>query len=82
MDLLRQLFSIILLLSLDDLLRGKITEKDLPPVEQKSGMTQTEDILNSILPPREWNRALRSGRGRISKSAPAAPSVCHSAHFK
>lgn len=26
----------------------------LPPVEQKSGMTQTEDILNSILPPREW----------------------------
>ena len=29
-------------------------KKDLPPVEQKSGMTQTEDILNSILPPREW----------------------------
>ncbi|GFH05938.1 uncharacterized protein HaLaN_00485, partial [Haematococcus lacustris] len=26
----------------------------LPPVEQKSGLTQTEDILNSILPPREW----------------------------
>ncbi|GAX81377.1 hypothetical protein CEUSTIGMA_g8808.t1 [Chlamydomonas eustigma] len=26
----------------------------LPPVEQKPGLTQTEDILNSILPPREW----------------------------
>lgn len=29
-------------------------KKDLPPVEQKPGLTQTEDILNSILPPREW----------------------------
>lgn len=29
-------------------------QKSLPPVEQKSGLTQTEDILNSILPPREW----------------------------
>merc|ERR1711865_1139132 len=28
--------------------------KKLPPVEQKPGLTQTEDILNSILPPREW----------------------------
>eukprot|EP00793_Prasinoderma_coloniale_P003805 PRCOL_00003182-RA len=28
--------------------------KELPPVEQKPGITQTEDILNSILPPREW----------------------------
>ncbi|GAQ87532.1 dynein light chain [Klebsormidium nitens] len=28
--------------------------KILPPVEQKPGFTQTEDILNSILPPREW----------------------------
>lgn len=27
-------------------------QKDLPPVEQKAGLTQTEDILNSILPPR------------------------------
>lgn len=27
----------------------------LPPVENK-GMTQTEDILNRILPPREWTR--------------------------
>ena len=26
----------------------------LPPVEGKPGLTQTEDILNSILPPREW----------------------------
>lgn len=26
----------------------------LPPVEAKAGLTQTEDILNSILPPREW----------------------------
>eukprot|EP00878_Enallax_costatus_P023972 GHUV01025554.1.p1 GENE.GHUV01025554.1~~GHUV01025554.1.p1 ORF type:complete len:215 (+),score=51.64 GHUV01025554.1:235-879(+) len=29
----------------------------LPPVEQKSGVTQTEDILNSILPPREWTES-------------------------
>lgn len=29
-------------------------QKQLPPVEQKPGLTQTEDILNSILPPREW----------------------------
>merc|ERR1719284_2331873 len=28
--------------------------KKLPPVEAKPQMTQTEDILNSILPPREW----------------------------
>merc|ERR1711988_347768 len=28
--------------------------KKLPPVEAKQPMTQTEDILNSILPPREW----------------------------
>ncbi len=34
--------------------RTKKKGGDLPPVEQKSGMTQTEDILNSILPPREW----------------------------
>jgi len=26
----------------------------LPPVEGKPQLTQTEDILNSILPPREW----------------------------
>lgn len=26
--------------------------KTLPPVEAKQGVTQTEDILNSILPPR------------------------------
>lgn len=26
----------------------------LPPVDQKHQLTQTEDILNSILPPREW----------------------------
>jgi dynein light intermediate chain len=26
----------------------------LPPVEQRQQPTQTEDILNSILPPREW----------------------------
>mmetsp|Transcript_31966 Transcript_31966/g.51630 ORF Transcript_31966/g.51630 Transcript_31966/m.51630 type:complete len:247 (+) Transcript_31966:120-860(+) len=26
----------------------------LPPVENKPTVTQTEDILNSILPPREW----------------------------
>eukprot|EP00899_Mesostigma_viride_P009716 jgi/Mesvir1/18746/Mv01254-RA.1 len=37
--------------------KGKDTKKgtkQLPPVEQKPGLTQTEDILNSILPPREW----------------------------
>jgi hypothetical protein len=25
-----------------------------PPIEQKDNATKTEDILNSILPPREW----------------------------
>ncbi|KAL6756936.1 axonemal dynein light chain-domain-containing protein [Haematococcus lacustris] len=34
--------------------KGTLGKKGLPPVEQKSGLTQTEDILNSILPPREW----------------------------
>uniref|UniRef100_A0A7S0S3W4 Uncharacterized protein n=1 Tax=Chlamydomonas leiostraca TaxID=1034604 RepID=A0A7S0S3W4_9CHLO len=35
--------------------KGTLTKKGaLPPVEQKPGLTQTEDILNSILPPREW----------------------------
>ena len=34
--------------------KGTRRKKDLPPVEQKPGITQTEDILNSILPPREW----------------------------
>ena len=29
-------------------------KKGLPPVEQRQQPTQTEDILNSILPPREW----------------------------
>ena len=29
-------------------------KKQLPPVEAKPAVTQTEDILNSILPPREW----------------------------
>lgn len=33
--------------------RGKKKGR-LPPVEQKQQLTQTEDILNSILPPREW----------------------------
>jgi len=27
----------------------------LPPVEAKPQLSQTEDILNSILPPREWS---------------------------
>lgn len=34
--------------------KDKSGKKALPPVEQKPGLTQTEDILNSILPPREW----------------------------
>lgn len=34
--------------------KGKSKKATLPPVEQKPGLTQTEDILNSILPPREW----------------------------
>eukprot|EP00798_Chlamydomonas_sp_ICE-L_P015939 gene15939-22071_t len=35
--------------------KGMMGKKgSLPPVEQKPGLTQTEDILNSILPPREW----------------------------
>jgi dynein light intermediate chain len=29
--------------------------KTLPPVENKPQLTQTEDILNSILPPRQWD---------------------------
>eukprot|EP01025_Chloroclados_australasicus_P043785 TRINITY_DN46962_c0_g3_i1.p1 TRINITY_DN46962_c0_g3~~TRINITY_DN46962_c0_g3_i1.p1 ORF type:complete len:252 (+),score=30.49 TRINITY_DN46962_c0_g3_i1:176-931(+) len=29
-------------------------KKTLPPVESKNAVSQTEDILNSILPPREW----------------------------
>eukprot|EP01006_Ploeotia_vitrea_P042857 TRINITY_DN66666_c1_g2_i1.p1 TRINITY_DN66666_c1_g2~~TRINITY_DN66666_c1_g2_i1.p1 ORF type:complete len:241 (-),score=26.93 TRINITY_DN66666_c1_g2_i1:310-1032(-) len=33
-------------------LKGK--KGKLPPVESKPSITQTEDILNSILPPREW----------------------------
>lgn len=33
---------------------GATAKKALPPVDQKSGVSQTEDILNSILPPREW----------------------------
>jgi len=28
--------------------------KSLPPVSDKQAATQTEDVLNSILPPREW----------------------------
>ena len=31
---------------------GKGGKKQLPPVEAKPQVTQTEDILNSILPPR------------------------------
>jgi len=34
--------------------QGKTKKASLPPVEHKAGLTQTEDILNSILPPREW----------------------------
>jgi dynein light intermediate chain len=33
---------------------NKKKKNQLPPVEQKQQPTQTEDILNSILPPREW----------------------------
>ena len=34
--------------------KGAKGAKKLPPVETKQPLTQTEDILNSILPPREW----------------------------
>jgi len=34
--------------------KGDKKSKQLPPVEHKTQLTQTEDILNSILPPREW----------------------------
>eukprot|EP00736_Rhodelphis_marinus_P012915 Rmarinus@m.17821 len=34
--------------------KNKKGSKKLPPVESKPNLTQTEDILNSILPPREW----------------------------
>ena len=33
---------------------GQKGGKKLPPVDGKPNVTQTEDILNSILPPREW----------------------------
>jgi Axonemal dynein light chain len=40
----------------------KVAGKKLPPVDDKARAktptgTQTEDILNSILPPREWDEA-------------------------
>ena len=36
--------------------KGKASKQKgkLPPVDSKQAPTQTEDILNSILPPREW----------------------------
>ena len=36
--------------------KGKASKQKgkLPPVDSKRAPTQTEDILNSILPPREW----------------------------
>jgi len=34
--------------------KGAKGGKKLPPVESNKPLTQTEDILNSILPPREW----------------------------
>ena len=56
----------------------------LPPVEQKPGLTQTEDILNSILPPRcggfsnglgsaeraAWMRADRTGVSALLRPSP------------
>jgi len=47
--------SVLVSSSKDKKLKGKVGVKGgLPPVEGKPGATQTEDILNSILPPREW----------------------------
>merc|ERR1712023_482269 len=34
--------------------KSKAKGKSLPPVNDSKAPTQTEDILNSILPPREW----------------------------
>merc|ERR1712093_490974 len=34
--------------------KSKAKGKQLPPVNDSKAPTQTEDILNSILPPREW----------------------------
>ena len=34
--------------------KGSKKKGKLPPVEAKQSSTATEDILNSILPPREW----------------------------
>ena len=34
------------------------------PTGEKPSKTQTEEILNSILPPREWNQARLGARGR------------------
>mmetsp|Transcript_34276 Transcript_34276/g.61841 ORF Transcript_34276/g.61841 Transcript_34276/m.61841 type:complete len:241 (-) Transcript_34276:833-1555(-) len=47
----------VLVSSNKDKFKGKTTpgkKNTLPPVDQKPGLTQTEDILNSIIPPREW----------------------------
>lgn len=45
----------ILVSTTKDKAKNKKNKKNqLPPVEQKQQLTQTEDILNSILPPREW----------------------------
>jgi len=43
-----------LLTTKDKSKKGAKGGKKLPPVETKQPLTQTEDILNSILPPREW----------------------------
>ena len=37
------------------LVSGGVAEQ--VPTGQQAGKTQTEEILNSILPPREWNQA-------------------------
>ena len=41
-----------LLTTKDKKAKGAKGGKKLPPVETKTPLTQTEDILNSILPPR------------------------------
>ena len=40
--------------------KGAKGKGKLPPVETKPNLTPTEDILNSILPPREWTEDSRT----------------------
>ena len=59
-----------LLTTKDKKAKGGKAGKKLPPVETKQPLTQTEDILNSILPPR-CALARAACRRRVPCSPPA-----------